>query len=117
VLVKIVADAVEEWNAQAVVLASDDYGAPCLSQLRAVMKGVARKSWAQGRNKLANLELILLRDASRFEARSCKAALFDHEVLGASAAFIGDGKSSFSQTVHQIRTLRYGRAVASTVWV
>jgi hypothetical protein len=117
VLVKIVTDAVEEWGAEAVVLASDDYGAPCLSQLRAVMKGDALGGGSQGGNKLANLELILLRDASRFEARSCKAALFDHEVLGASVAFIGDGKSSFSQTVHQIRTLRYGRAVASTIWV
>ena len=117
VLVKIVTDAVEEWGAEAVVLASDDYGAPCLSQLRAVMKGGALGGGSQGGNKLASLELILLRDASRFEARSCKAALFDHEVLGASVAFIGDGKSSFSQTVHQIRTLRYGRAVDSSIWV
>ena len=117
VLVNIVIDAVGEWGAEAIVLASDDYGAPCLSQLRGVMKGDALGGGSQGGSKLANLELILLRDASRFEARSCKAALFDHEVLGASVAFIGDSKSSFSQTVHQIRTLRYGRTVKSTKWL
>ncbi len=112
-LVGHVRDMMAQWGAGAgaggsgqpaaapkLVVATDDYSVPCAARLRKEFPSA-----------------ILLRDASRFLAASCKAALFDQEVLAASAAFIGDGKSSFSQAIHQIRTLRHGKPPASTLWL
>jgi hypothetical protein len=82
------------------VLATDDYGSACAAAVRRVFPGA-----------------IMLRDASRFSALSCRAALVDQEVLARSAFFIGDSRSSFSQAVHQIRTLRHMRNASTTLWL
>ena len=83
-----------------IVLATDDYTSACA---RAVQREFP--------------SMLMLRDASRFVALSCRAALVDQEVLARGAFFVGDSRSSFSQAVHQIRTLRHGRNFASTIWM
>ena len=83
-----------------VVLATDDYNSACAAALRRAFPGA-----------------LMLRDASRFSALSCRAALVDQEVLARGAVFVGDAKSTFSQAVHQIRTLRHARNVSSTFWM
>ena len=83
-----------------IVLATDDYSSTCANHLRKTFPS-----------------LIVLEGASRFHGRSCRAALFDQEVLGASAFFFGDQKSTFSQAIHQIRTLRHLKEVETTVWL
>lgn len=85
---------------KSIVLASDDYGEPCAVKLRKSFENV-----------------VLLRDASVFKSTSCKAALFDQEILGSSAWFMGDCKSSFSQAIHQIRSLRKGADPKTTTWL
>lgn len=82
-----------------IVLATDDYRSKCAS------------------NFLTKFSVIVLEEASRFYSKSCQGALFDQEVLGASIFFIGDKMSTFSQTIHQIRTLRYLHPVDSTIWL
>lgn len=49
-----------------------------------------------------------------FPAAHCGAAAFVHEVLGKTAAFVGNGESSFSAAVHAIRTLRHGHDPATS---
>jgi len=83
-----------------IVLATDDYSSACANHLR--------KSFTN---------LIQLESASRFHSRSCRAALFDQEILGASEFFFGDQKSTFSQAIHQIRTLRHNKGVETTKWL
>lgn len=82
-----------------IVLATDDYQSKCATTLR------------------SKFTVILLDEASRFHSKSCQGALFDQEVLGVSSFFLGDKMSTFSQTIHQIRTLRYLRTVDSTIWL
>ena len=100
-LVAFVSAQAARHGTSAVVLATDDYNSPCAAQLRRAFSG----------------SLVSLRQASRFVSTSCKAALFDQEVLGASAAFLGDSRSSFSQAIHQVRTLRGNRTSTSTTWL
>lgn len=82
-----------------IVLATDDYQSKCATRLQ------------------SELSAINLDDASRFFSKSCQGALFDQEVLGASSFFFGDKKSTFSQTIHQIRTIRYFNALDTTIWL
>ncbi len=102
VLVKHVKEMMEEHEAEAIVLATDDYDVPCARRLR---------------SEFGNDALVMLRDASVFLGTSCKAALFDQEVLGHARAFIGDGKSTFSMAIHQIRTVKQGMDPKSTKWL
>ena len=82
-----------------ILLSTDDYKSLCATQLK------------------LTFPVILLEDASRFHSKSCRCALFDQEVLGASSFFFGDRMSTFSQAVHQIRTLRNQYGIDSTVWL
>jgi hypothetical protein len=82
-----------------IVLASDEYQNNCVIHLR------------------SKFSIIELDEASRFNSRFCQGALFDQEVLGASTFFIGDKLSTFSQAIHQIRTLRNLYDVETTKWV
>jgi hypothetical protein len=83
-----------------IILATDDYSSSCANHLRKTFP-----------------TLIQLDGASRFHVRSCRGALFDQEILGASEYFFGDQKSTFSQAIHQIRTLRHMKDVESTSWL
>jgi hypothetical protein len=83
-----------------IVVATDDYSSPCFLALQA-----------------EHPQLISLRRASSYRDSTCSAALVDQEVLGHSALFLGDSKSSFSEAIHRLRTLRCGASVASTVWL
>jgi hypothetical protein len=86
---------------QVIVLATDDYNVACAVALK----------------KAFPTSLVPLRSGSVFTGPSCKAALFDQEVLGRAAAFIGDGKSTFSQSIHQIRTVRHKMDPTTTMWL
>jgi hypothetical protein len=83
-----------------VILATDDYQSNCAINLQQKIPGI-----------------IFLKDVSRFHRNSCRGALFDQEVLGASSFFFGDKMSTFSQSIHQIRTIRYRRASNTTSWI
>ena len=89
-----------ECSGPATVLATDDYDSACAVAMAKAFP-----------------HTILLKEASRFVAASCRESLFDQEVLARSAAFVGDSMSTFSQAINQIRTLRFGRSTSSTVWV
>ena len=82
-----------------IILASDDYNSVCAKLVQ------------------ISYPVITLDGASRFLSESCQGAIFDQEVLGASSFFFGDKMSTFSQAIHQIRTLRYGHPVDSTMWL
>jgi len=86
-------------NAIPIVLATDDYQSICAIRLRNVFP------------------VIILDGASRFYSKSCQGAIFDQEVLGASSYFIGDKMSTFSQSIHQIRTIRHQHNVDTTTFV
>lgn len=83
-----------------ILLATDDYDSACAEALLHAFPGT-----------------ITLRYASRFAVSSCRAALVDQEILARAAIFVGDTRSSFSQAVHQIRTLRFARHVSTTIWM
>ena len=83
-----------------IVLATDDYQSNCAINLQRKFP-----------------EIIVLNDVSRFHRNSCRGALFDQEVLGASSFFFGDKMSTFSQSIHQIRTIRYLKAYNTTTWI
>jgi hypothetical protein len=82
-----------------IVLATDDYQSKCAINLR------------------SEFPIIALDNVSRFTSQSCQGALFDQEVLGESSFFIGDKMSTFSQSIHQIRTIRKKFAVDTTLWL
>ena len=74
---------------QPFVLATDDYFSAC------------------SQAALEKSKVVSLLSASIFKRGSCEEASFDQEVLGASAFFIGDGTSTFSDAIRLIRTNRY----------
>jgi len=82
-----------------IVMATDDYHSTCALHIQDV------------------LSVINLDRVSLYKTSSCQGALFDQEVLGASSFFIGDKKSTFSQAIHQIRTLRYKHDIETTIWL
>jgi hypothetical protein len=82
-----------------ILLATDDYNSVCSKYLQ------------------LSFSIISLDGASRFHKDSCQGALFDQEVLGASSYFFGDKMSTFSQAIHQIRTIRYGHETDTTTWL
>jgi hypothetical protein len=82
-----------------IFLSSDDYQSACAIHIKNA------------------LPVIFLESASRFYSNSCRAALFDQEVLGASSFFFGDKMSTFSQSIHQIRMLRYLHKEDTTTWL
>jgi hypothetical protein len=82
-----------------ILLSTDDYQSTCALNLQ-------RK-----------FSIVVLDGVSRFQSASCSCALFDQEVLGAAVIFFGDKKSTFSQSIHQIRTLRNLHGVDTTVWL
>ena len=82
-----------------IFLSTDDYESTCALNLQ-------RK-----------FSIVVLNGVSSFQSASCSCALFDQEVLGASVMFLGDKKSTFSQSIHQIRTLRNLHGVDTTVWL
>ena len=84
-----------------IVVASDDYTSPCF-------EGLVRE-WGD--------RVIKVGGGSGYRGSTCSAALFDQEVLGHSALFLGDKESSFSEAIHRVRTLRCGASVDSTKWV
>jgi len=84
-----------------IVVASDDYSTPCF-------EGLVKK-WGD--------RVIKVEGGSGYRGSTCSAALFDQEVLGHSAIFLGDKESSFSEAIHRVRTLRCGSSVDSTRWV
>jgi len=99
-LITHVRDILQRFSENApILLATDDYNSNCATYLR------------------KELTVISLDEASRFYSKSCQGALFDQEVLGASSFFIGDKKSTFSLSIHQIRTLRYLHDLSTTIWL
>jgi len=82
-----------------IILATDDYNSKCVLRMK------------------QDLSVLVLDGESRFHNMSCFGALFDQEVLGSSAIFIGDKLSTFSQAIHQIRTLRNNFAADTTIWL
>jgi hypothetical protein len=82
-----------------IVLATDDYQSNCAMILQ------------------SEFPVIALDKVSRFNSQSCQGALFDQEVLGESSFFIGDKMSTFSQSIHQIRTIRNSHAADTTLWL
>jgi len=86
-------------NSIPIILATDDYQSACAVHLQQVFP------------------VIILDGASRFHSKSCQGAIFDQEVLGASSFFIGDKMSTFSQSIHQIRTLRNLHNIDTTMFV
>ena len=82
------------------VLSTDDYQSLCAQQLLRDFPHV-----------------IILQGESVFSPESCRKSLFDQEVLAHSTYFVADKKSTFSQAVHQIRSLRLGRNVSTTIWL
>lgn len=94
------------------VLATDEPGEPCIVNLL--------RAAAEGRLTPDARSVTLIPLAGSFPhllMGSCGASLTDQEVLGHAAAFMGDVKSSFSQAIHQIRTLRCGTLANTTTWV
>jgi hypothetical protein len=90
----------ESGLAPQIVLSTDDYKSPCAIHFKLVFPYVT-----------------FLEDVSRFHSKSCQCALFDQELLGASSFFFGDRMSTFSQAVHQIRTLRNQHGIDTTIWL
>ena len=88
------------------MVATDDFSSPCF-------KGLVEK-WGLA---AAGGRVLPLSGGSPFRGSTCSAALFDQEVMGHAAAFIGDKESSFSEAIHRVRTLRCGAPVASTTWL
>jgi hypothetical protein len=82
-----------------IILATDDYNSNCAKYFQ------------------QSLSVSFLFGVSRFHSASCRGALFDQEILGASAFFFGDKMSTFSQSIHQIRTLRYAHTIETTTWL
>lgn len=82
-----------------IVLSTDNYDSNCAAHIQ------------------RTFSILSLDGASRFHSNSCQGALFDQEVLGSSAFFFGDRMSTFSQSIHQIRTLRYLHEVDTTRWL
>jgi len=82
-----------------IVLATDDYDSKCVSRIH------------------DEFPVIILHGVSRFHSNSCRGALFDQEVLGVSSVFLGDKLSTFSQSIHQIRTIRNLHSVDTTIWL
>jgi len=82
-----------------IVLATDDYQSNCAIRIQ------------------QEFHVIVLNGASIFHHQSCRGAIFDQEVLGSSSFFFGDEKSTFSQSIHQIRTIRNLYAIDTTFWL
>jgi hypothetical protein len=61
--------------------------------------------------------VLLLSDVNPYKDGTCRRALFDQEVLGYSAAFLGDIRSTFSMAIHNIRVLQRGYDVSTTTWL
>jgi hypothetical protein len=89
------------WVTGPIVVATDDYSTPCFGALVGEWGG----------------RVVRTAGGSGYRGSTCSAALFDQEVVGHSALFLGDKESSFSEAIHRVRTLRCGAAVDTTKWV
>ena len=84
---------------KAVLLGTDDYEASCASSLQRAFAG----------------KIITLARATQFPRGSCEEALFEQEVLGHAAFFIGDALSTYSLSISNIRQHRMGHAVETSI--
>jgi hypothetical protein len=84
------------------LIATDSPEQPCVAYLSA--------NYAAG-------AVLLLSDVNPYHGGTCRRALFDQEVLGYSAAFLGDIRSTFSMAIHNIRVLQRGYDVGTTTWL
>jgi hypothetical protein len=84
------------------LIATDSPDQPCVANLSA--------NYTAG-------PVLLLSDVNPYKDGTCRRALFDQEVLGYSAAFLGDIKSTFSMAIHNIRVLQRGYEVGTTTWL
>jgi hypothetical protein len=101
-LIKVVKELLAEHShVRRIVVATDDFSSACFLALQAEMGSA----------------LLTVRSGSGYRDSTCSAALFDQEVLGHGALFIGDQASSFSEAIHRVRTLRCGAPASSTVWL
>jgi hypothetical protein len=112
-----------------VVVATDKYDSPCYAALArelgedpaAAAAAAAAAAGAEDAGAFMSAReggaVIPLRGASRARADTCTAAVFEQEVLGHSAAFIGNKGSTFSIAIHHNRVLRCAESVDSTTFL
>jgi hypothetical protein len=84
------------------LIATDSPDQPCVTHLTT--------NYAAG-------SVLLLSDVNPYHDGTCRRALFDQEVLGYSASFLGDVRSTFSMAIHNIRVLQRGYEVDTTTWL
>ena len=116
-----------------IVVASDDFGSACYRGLATAFgedpiasAQATAAALASGNLAAAAVHQVAMRSGgivfptsggSDYVCITCHAVLFDQEVLGHAAYFLGDDQSTFSEAVHRIRTLRCGAAQDSSEWL